>query len=166
MKTKGLYKCICCGKESRQENEVRCPCGGEMVYMGIPKVIRPGQVWAFNDGPRMDIVVQVSREKIENGSKKTAMVVKWASGCNCVAAREVMSLWKPKGFFISLSGEEIIRKDSNSLLSCPHCGSHDVVDVIHWVECKRCGCHGPRFGSYSWNNRARPTRTNRKPYKR
>lgn len=40
------------------------------------------------------------------------------------------------------------------LLTCPFCGSSDVVDVIHWVECKTCGGKGPTIFGHEWNERA------------
>lgn len=49
-------------------------------------------------------------------------------------------------------------KQGRALLTCPFCGSDDVVDVIHWVECKTCEAKGPKSVGYDWNDRAFETK--------
>lgn len=69
------------------------------------EVVRPrkGQVWAFNGGPRHDIVKRVVRTKCGQRSK---MFVVWESGMLTIPVREVWSNFVHKGFFVDMSGRE------------------------------------------------------------
>lgn len=54
----------------------------------------------------------------------------------------------------------------DALLPCPFCGKEDGVscqrDILHFVSCAECGCHGPHYSTGSrqaiaaWNRRAAP----------
>jgi hypothetical protein len=69
------------------------------------EVVRPrkGQVWAFNGGPRHDIVKRVVR--IREG-KRTRMFVMWESGMLTIPVRAMWSNFEHKGFFVDMSGRE------------------------------------------------------------
>lgn len=71
----------------------------------LKRLVRPrrGQVWAFNGGPRHDIVKYVRRglRSYRVGSVRSAMFVSWESGMMTLTVKELWANWEHRGFFIS-----------------------------------------------------------------
>jgi hypothetical protein len=77
----------------------------------LRRLVRPrrGQVWAFNGGPRHDIVKCVRRglKSYRVGAVRSAMFVSWESGMMTLTVKELWADWEHRGFFIGKANNPI-----------------------------------------------------------